>query len=122
MLVSAMSDKGDLKHISTGPEPVRNSYSYRFFFTQHSALSTQHFLVAAFLCLAISSRGLALTPRDELLRLVAEDVGFCLVIDDLRGHGTALADSPFVKQFRASPLGAKVLLAEETQKLSAIDK
>jgi hypothetical protein len=64
----------------------------------------------------------AATPRDELLRLVPENVGFCLVLEDLRGHGTALADSPFVRQFRTSPLGAKIRGAPETEKLTALDK
>ena len=36
------------------------------------------------------------SPRDELLRLVPADVGFCLVLEDLRGHGKAFAESPFV--------------------------
>jgi hypothetical protein len=56
------------------------------------------------------------------LRLVPEDVGFCLAVEDLRGHGQALAESAFVKQFTGSPLGAKVLHAPETQKLTAIDE
>jgi hypothetical protein len=64
----------------------------------------------------------AATPRTELLRLVPEDVGFCLVIEDLREHGTALVNSPFVKQVLTSTVGSKVIHAEEAQKLSFIDK
>jgi hypothetical protein len=48
----------------------------------------------------------AVTPRDELLRLVPEDAGFCLVIDDLRGHWAQLFDSPFGQQFRQSAMGS----------------
>jgi hypothetical protein len=63
----------------------------------------------------------AASPRAELLRLVPEDVGFCLLIEDLRGHGNALANSPFLRQFLTSTVGSKVMHAEETQKLSFID-
>lgn len=62
------------------------------------------------------------TSRDELLRLVPHDVGLCLVLEDLRGHGTALANSPFVGQFRTSPLGATIRNAPETQKLTELDR
>jgi hypothetical protein len=55
------------------------------------------------------------------LRLVPENVSFCLVLTDLRGHGQAFVDSPFVKQFRDSPLGAKLLDAPETKSLGALD-
>jgi hypothetical protein len=61
-------------------------------------------------------------PRDELLRLVPADVGFCLVIEDLRGHGKAFVDSPFIQQFASSPLAAKVTGAQEWQKLSLADQ
>jgi hypothetical protein len=64
----------------------------------------------------------AVTPRDELLRLVPEDVGFCLVVEDLRGQASAFLDSPFVKQFRASALGAKLLHAPEAQKLAELSR
>jgi hypothetical protein len=72
--------------------------------------------------LALSQPAAAASPRHELLRLVPEDVGFCLLIEDLRGHGKALLDSPFFKQFLDSPVAAKVRNAEETQKLSFLDK
>jgi hypothetical protein len=64
----------------------------------------------------------AASPRDELLRLVPPDVGFCLVIEDLRGHGTALLDSPFFKQFRVSATATKLIESPETKKLSQIDE
>jgi hypothetical protein len=63
----------------------------------------------------------AATPRDELLRLVPENMGFCLALDDLRGHGTAFAESPFIQQFRTSALGTKIRSAPETQKLTELD-
>jgi hypothetical protein len=64
----------------------------------------------------------AASPRDELLRLVPDDVGFCLVVQDLRGHGAAFLASPFLKQFWESPLGAAVRQAPELKKLDAAEK
>jgi enoyl-CoA hydratase/carnithine racemase len=61
-------------------------------------------------------------PRDDLLRLVPGDFGFCLVLEDLSGHGKAFANSPFIKQFRESPLAAKVIDAQEAQKLGLVDQ
>jgi hypothetical protein len=54
----------------------------------------------------MTMRAGAESARDELLRMVPDDVGFCLVIDDLHGHVSQLAESPFVQQFQKSPMGA----------------
>jgi hypothetical protein len=62
------------------------------------------------------------SPRGELLRLVPPDIGFCLLIEDLRGHGNALLESPFVKQFSRSPLVTQALETPEAQKLGIIDQ
>jgi hypothetical protein len=62
------------------------------------------------------------TPRDEVLRLVPEDVGFCLVVQDLRDHVDALTGSPFAEQFDQSPLGVAVRGAKEAEKLRAFEK
>src|SRR5262249_12051823 len=48
----------------------------------------------------------AASPRDELLRFVPDDVGLCMVLQDLRGHTARLLDSPFVAGLRGSPRGA----------------
>jgi hypothetical protein len=76
------------------------------------------FLLAAHCFL---SPALAASPREDLLRLVPENVGFCLVLEDLRDHGKAVANSPFIQQFRTSPLGDKIRNAPETSKLLALD-
>jgi hypothetical protein len=59
----------------------------------------------------------AAAPRDELLRLVPEDVGFCLVVQDLRGHLERLQASPFMESLRKSALVRDLHTAEETRKL-----
>ncbi len=61
-------------------------------------------------------------PRDELLRLVPDDAGFCLVVQNLREHNAALLSSPFVKQFQDSPLGKALANAPEMQKLQSAEK
>src|SRR3954451_2545324 len=61
-------------------------------------------LSTACLLAAPAARG-ADGPRDELLRYVPEGVGFCVVLQDLRGHGAAFLASPFLEQLRRSPLG-----------------
>jgi hypothetical protein len=61
----------------------------------------------------------AAAPRDEALRLVPDDVGFCLVVQDLRGHAEALADSPFLEEFAKSPLGQALHASPELAKLRA---
>ncbi len=73
------------------------------------------------LCDCVVSSSVAAAPRDELLRLVPDDVGFCLLLQDLRGHAAALKDSPFIDQFRSSPLGTSVRNASELSRLDAIE-
>ncbi len=62
------------------------------------------------------------SPRDELLRFVPEDVGFCFVLQDLRAHAAELADSPFVEQLRRSPIGVALRMSEELKQLDEVDK
>jgi hypothetical protein len=76
-------------------------------------------LVAAAV-LAASARAAA--PRDELLRLVPDDVGLCLVVQDLRGHAAALNDSPFAARLRASPFVVALRQAPEVRKLAAVEQ
>jgi hypothetical protein len=64
----------------------------------------------------------AATPREELLRLVPDDVGFCLVVQDFRGHADALQSSPFVQHFRRSPLGIALQASPEMRKLEEAEK
>ncbi len=70
--------------------------------------------------LAAAAAPAAAAPRDELLRLVPDDVGFCLLLQDLRGHAAALRDSPFVEQVRISSLGQLLRGARELKRLDAI--
>jgi hypothetical protein len=83
-------------------------------------------VLSVFLCVLYdtvvsSSLLIAATPRDELLRLVPDTIGFCVVLQDLRGHAAALQDSPFVEQFNGSSLAVKIHNSEELKKLARIE-
>lgn len=75
--------------------------------------------LAAVVLAALVVRARAESARDELLRMVPDDVGFCLVLHDLRGHAAQLLESPFVQQFHKSPLGALLTNDRDWQKLNA---
>src|SRR5262245_16424862 len=62
------------------------------------------------------------TPAEELLRFVPADVSFCLVLRDLRSHGAALRESPFVQNFRKSPLGVALQALAEVQQISKAEE
>jgi hypothetical protein len=57
------------------------------------------------------------SPREALLRLVPPDAGFCLIIDDLRGHAGKLRETPWFKQFQQSPLWEFITRLPEAKKL-----
>jgi hypothetical protein len=61
------------------------------------------------------------TPRDELLRLVPEDVGFCLIVQDLRAHHDALHSSPFYDALQKSPAGKPLREASQLVQLLNLD-
>jgi hypothetical protein len=63
----------------------------------------------------------AANPRDELLRFVPDDVGFCVVVQNLRETGKALASSPFVEQFQKSAFGKKLAEAKEVGTLLGVE-
>jgi hypothetical protein len=63
----------------------------------------------------------AAAPADELLRLVPEDVGFCVVLRDLRGHAASFQKSPFLEQFQKSPLAKPFEHSEDLKKLLFLD-
>lgn len=70
----------------------------------------------------LSAVATAATPREELLRFVPSDVGFCLLVQDLRTHSTSFLASDFVRQFRTSPLGQILTRDAEVQKLAEFEK
>src|SRR5262249_28131215 len=75
------------------------------------------------LCLLTFAVGIArATPREELLRLVPGDIGFCLVIGDLRAHHEKLLRSPWIKAVANSPLGKALRNAPEVAQLRNLEQ
>jgi hypothetical protein len=64
----------------------------------------------------------AASPRDELLRFVPDDVGFCFVMQDMRVHAAELAASPFIAQLRMSPAGAAFRATDEVKQLNKVEE
>ncbi|HMC64780.1 MAG TPA: hypothetical protein VKI65_07560 [Gemmataceae bacterium] len=79
-------------------------------------------LIAVGACAPPLATARADSPSAELLRLVPDDVAFCLVIRDLRGNCAALLESPFVEKFRTSRLGMALRSAPELGKLAEVEK
>ena len=74
------------------------------------------------LCDSVVSLSLwAATPRDELVRLVPDSVGFCFVLQDLRGHAAALQNSPLIEQLSRSPLAVKIRNSDKLKTLDRIE-
>jgi hypothetical protein len=67
--------------------------------------------------LACSPPAPAAAPRDEALRLAPADCALVVVVQNLRDHGAALADSPFAAWFPTSELG-KRLSSTDLKKLA----
>jgi hypothetical protein len=61
------------------------------------------------------------SPRDELLRYVPEDVGFCLVVQDLRASLARVADSPFARRVCEASLVKSLLASDEWAKLRKVE-
>jgi hypothetical protein len=61
-------------------------------------------------------------PRDELLRLVPDDVALCLTVTDLRGRAAKLASAPWVRRLLESPLGRAVTGSPEWRQLDKADE
>src|SRR3954466_13061521 len=78
--------------------------------------------LSAAVVLALAAVAHAATPTDELLGLVPEDVGFCLVFQDLRQVVNDVKASAFARQFAASPLGLEILNSPEVGKLAKAEK
>jgi hypothetical protein len=84
-------------------------------------MNTAHRIAVVFALpavLVLAAQGPSPPPRDDLLRLVPDDVAFCVVVQDLREHWAAISASPFAGQFRQSPVSKAVADAPELAKLA----
>src|SRR5262245_31158183 len=74
------------------------------------------------LCVLYLCGSICASPRDELLRLVPDDAGLCVIVRDLRDQFDRLVKSPFAAHFAASPLGQALAKSPELQKLADFDR
>ncbi len=81
------------------------------------------FLLGVFLCDSVVSSSFlrAATPREELLRLVPDSVGFCFVVQDLRNYAANLQNSPFFEQLRQCSFAIKLRNSDKWKKLEQLD-
>jgi hypothetical protein len=94
--------------MQVNPFPLRLRFAARFF------------LLCGF-CVSLVGFSQAATPREELLRLVPDSVGFCLVVQDLRKHAADWQSSPFVEQLRQCPIAVKIRSSDKWEKLNQIE-
>jgi hypothetical protein len=79
-------------------------------------------LAAAVIALALATGpARAATPTDQVLHLVPGDIGFCVVVKDLRGQTEKILATPWYKALRDSPLVKTVMQAPETKKLRDLE-
>src|SRR5262245_58012870 len=86
------------------------------------SLLSRRFFLSVLILAALASSAFAATPREELLRLVPEGAGFCVVVQNLRDHAERLAASPFVADFLVCPLGEAIRSSAEMRQLVDLEK
>lgn len=79
------------------------------------------YLALCSLCLC-GSNSYSAPPRDDLLRLIPDDAGFCMLIQDLRGTIERLQTSPFAARLAESPMGKSFRASPEARQLAAINE
>lgn len=60
--------------------------------------------------------------REDVLRVVPDDAGFCILVTDLRGTLDRIQSSPFARRFLASPIGNVLLTRPEAHWLAGLDQ
>jgi hypothetical protein len=80
-------------------------------------------LLAGFLLVpGISPSAQASTAREELLRLVPDDVGLCLIVNDLRGQTNKLLAAPWMKRLQGTALAQTLVSSPEIGKINKVDE
>jgi hypothetical protein len=105
---------------NTGARPAAQVIAR--FFGHLVTLSPCHLVtpIALLVPLAACPAARAQAPREELVRLVPDDVALCLVINDLRGQHDKLLRSPWIKRVSQSPLGKALREAPELLRLGKL--
>src|SRR5262245_14029880 len=63
----------------------------------------------------------AANPRDELLKRVPGDVGFVVIVNDLRGNLDRIQNSPFAKKYLSTTRGKEAASGPQWQQLAAVN-
>src|SRR5882762_6980811 len=84
-------------------------------------------LIAGLTCLVFLAptavcRAQAPTPAEEILRLVPDDMAFCLVVQDLRGYGDKFQKSHWYQVLNQSPLGSALFSSKEFGAIAKFEK
>lgn len=90
--------------------------------SEFNVIGRKRFSLGIVLLALLACTARAASPRDQLLRMVPEDIGFCVAVEDLRGASAHMAGSPFWKALLASPLGVQLAKSPELRKLHAVDR
>jgi hypothetical protein len=73
--------------------------------------------LAGWLAVAPPCRAQPAAAREDLLKLVPDDFGLCLLVSDLRGHADRWRQSGWAASFWQSPLGRTILDSPEAKQL-----
>ncbi len=79
-------------------------------------------LLVALLLTQLPAPARAQAPASDLLSLVPNEFGFCMAVNDLRGHWQRFEQAPWVKAFKQSPLGEAFLSAPEFRELAKFQR
>ncbi len=78
-------------------------------------------IVLAWLITPLSCGAQPAGPRDELLALVPSDVGFCLLVGDLRGHAQKWDGSAWAQSLRQSLFVKALIESPEASQIAALE-
>ena len=81
------------------------------------AFRPRHATLTAVLAVLLTGAPAPASPRDELLRFVGEDVGFCLIVQNLRDQLRDLTASPFGQSWPKSVMGQGLVGSAEWKQL-----
>jgi len=72
-------------------------------------------------CCVFCGLASASNPRDELLKRVPGDVGFVVIVNDLRGNLERIQNSPFTKRYLSTVRGKEAASGPQWQQLATVN-
>ena len=77
---------------------------------------------AVLAALLLTGRIPVASPRDELLRYVPDDAGFCLVVQNVRNQAADLLASPFAREWSKSAFAQGIARSAELKQLQTVEQ